>query len=473
MSSAKGITGLFRAILEAIHGSDDDIAGQRLTRLTAPLLVDDDEIQVHSTIGFGEVKDGTGNAKLVIDGEIITATGRTLKSFTGLERGIDRSDIPSVHNNTSLVYDYAQNTTALDHARRGIFVDTAVGTDLDVIGRNLGVDKCPGLTDDQWREVIKATAYLSKTTHAAFLYALAAIFDENDFFVFERNITNPFTTFVEVAAPLGGDLQGKFFLNRGEPHTTTGDGSVAFAAYDVNTSPFDGGVARGRIQCVSGGFLVDGENLVLSDGVNPAVTFEFDSDASVVETPALRAVAFTATDSPSTVRDALVTAITGAPTLNITAEAGQWSDGDLIADVLTLANTAVGIAGNVTATSTVADVGWVLSGMSGGQDVDPLFGVFGVFLDTQAARLGDRTGQNFYTGGSFTGNEITLGVNPGPGVDLLIDYNASEGHYLPEAPGFVDSNDLAPYLSDNLLQARCLVDQIRAAGFGVELRPRL
>ena len=119
------------------------------------------------------------------------------------------------------------------------------------------------------------------------------------------------------------------------------------------------GNAFGSITPIAGASLVDGENFVLNDGVNPAVTFEFDSNASVIESATLRAVNFTGGDSVATVRGAIITAINSAPTLAITAAIGGVA-------LVSLVNDAAGAPGNVAITETVANVGFVVVGMSGG-----------------------------------------------------------------------------------------------------------
>jgi hypothetical protein len=120
------------------------------------------------------------------------------------------------------------------------------------------------------------------------------------------------------------------------------------------------GNAFGSITAITGALLVDGtDTFVLNDGVNPAVTFEFDDNSSVVQTATLRSVAFTAGDSASTVRDTIIAAINGAPTLAITASiAGPALVG--------LVNDAPGSVGNVAVTETVANAGFIVAGMSGG-----------------------------------------------------------------------------------------------------------
>jgi len=122
------------------------------------------------------------------------------------------------------------------------------------------------------------------------------------------------------------------------------------------------GKARGSIDCDAGGTDVlpaDGDTVVLDDGVNSAVTFEFDTNASVTETATLRAVDISAAADDDDVRDALIEAITNAPTLDISAYSGG-------AGLVTLVNNLGGVAGNVAITEDVTDVDFTVTGMTGG-----------------------------------------------------------------------------------------------------------
>ena len=120
--------------------------------------------------------------------------------------------------------------------------------------------------------------------------------------------------------------------------------------------------ATGSIVTVDGSLLVDTETFTLDDGVNPAVVFEFDDNATV--TPGNVAVTFTGADPLATVRGAIVTAINTAPSLDITAAPGGAGE-------VLLTNDTPGSAGNVTITETVLNAGFVVSGMSGGVDAGP------------------------------------------------------------------------------------------------------
>lgn len=117
--------------------------------------------------------------------------------------------------------------------------------------------------------------------------------------------------------------------------------------------------ATGRITAIGGASIIDGEQFVLDDGVNPAVTFEFDSNASVTPTATLRAIVFTGTETAGAMRDLIRSAINAAPALNITASSSGTAFVDLVNDV-------GGPEGNVAITETVVNAGFIVTGMTGG-----------------------------------------------------------------------------------------------------------
>ena len=122
------------------------------------------------------------------------------------------------------------------------------------------------------------------------------------------------------------------------------------------------GRARGTIDCDSGGTGVipaDTETVVLNDGTNPAVTFEFDTNDSVTETGTLRKVDISTAADEDDVKSALITAIINAPALNIEPT-------DAGAGLIDLINTVGGTAGNQAVTETVSGGGFAVTGMTGG-----------------------------------------------------------------------------------------------------------
>jgi hypothetical protein len=126
--------------------------------------------------------------------------------------------------------------------------------------------------------------------------------------------------------------------------------------------------ATGSIQAVVPGSLLDNETFVLDDGVNPAITFEFQVTGGFVPTGgAVEVVDVTAAVTADDVALAIANAINGSTgTLDITA--ADPTGGSLVS----LTNDTPGSAGNVAITETVTDAGFVVTGMAGGQDSTPV-----------------------------------------------------------------------------------------------------
>jgi hypothetical protein len=147
-----------------------------------------------------------------------------------------------------------------------------------------------------------------------------------------------------------------------------------------------GGVqATGSIACVAASLISEGETFTISDGINPPVTFTFTFigvspavDGMVYLTitdtavDVARAIAGVSTPSPAGFQGAL-RRFTGAggpgpiepstispPSFRVSAPSFT------LGGVISLRNDFAGTAGNVTITDTVAAVGFVVSGMSGG-----------------------------------------------------------------------------------------------------------
>jgi hypothetical protein len=216
--------GLLRAILDAIYGEDDTIDGVSVTRLRADLTEDADSVLVETTRRFGQYHDTTFDnehvaldALFIVGGEIIYATDRTETSFSSLTRGLEGSGA-HFHPAGTLVYDYSRNRSALDLVRRGLFVNWAQGVDLDTVGRNLGVPRCRGLTSEQYREIVRRTAYMAKTPADALRQVLDVLYPDPGQYELLAKPSQPHTVTVLVhRTPFAvRSLRGKFFLNGGE-----------------------------------------------------------------------------------------------------------------------------------------------------------------------------------------------------------------------------------------------------------------
>lgn len=155
---------------------------------------------------------------------------------------------------------------------------------------------------------------------------------------------------------------------------TAATGSITFTGQptDADTFVLDDGVnpaltfeydtaAKATGTLVLGGQPADGDQFLIGDG-SSNVTFEFDSNASVVETNVLRRVLIGATLSDTLTN--LFNAINNAPGFNVTALSITGGD------TVNLQNDNYGVAGNVAITEPV-NVSTFLSdtGMSGGDDL--------------------------------------------------------------------------------------------------------
>lgn len=142
-------------------------------------------------------------------------------------------------------------------------------------------------------------------------------------------------------SPLGVFDADRFILNDGVNPAVTFEFEAGAA------------VARGRVSLLAQ--PADGNTVVINDGVNPAVTFEFDSNSSVVQSNTLRQVVIGASVGATITN--LSNAINAAPVLDVTGNVG-------VSDSVTLANDTAGTGGNVTITSVGGNI--FTQGMTGG-----------------------------------------------------------------------------------------------------------
>jgi len=87
-----------------------------------------------------------------------------------------------------------------------------------------------------------------------------------------------------------GPFAGVASTNANIGDGTNGPGTAAAEGWAQMQVRIPGVKSDGSITAVQGSLLVDTDNFVLDDGANPAVTFEFDSDDSVVETTTLKSI---------------------------------------------------------------------------------------------------------------------------------------------------------------------------------------
>jgi len=130
-------------------------------------------------------------------------------------------------------------------------------------------------------------------------------------------------------------------------------------SYEIEVTANTVGVkATGTITAVAGANLIDGETFVLDDGVNVATTFEFRAAGSPTAGNVL--VSYAGGDAATAVATAMQTAINGVgSTLLITSSAPAGA-------IITLTADNFGTAANNAIVDTVADAGFVHTGMTSG-----------------------------------------------------------------------------------------------------------
>lgn len=221
---------------------------------------------------------------------------------------------------------------------------------------------------------------------------------------------NPALTFeFDIATAATGSLVYTGNIADGDT-VTLDDGTNAATVFEYDTAA----AATGTL--VLGGQPADGDEFVISDG-SIAVTFEFDSDASVTESPTLRRVVIGATlgDTLTNLQNAINSS---AFTFAITA--GAPTGGDTVP----LTNDNLGIAGNQAITEPV-NVSTNLSstGMSGGDDLSVTGGNVGVVVGatSQASRDNllaaiNAVGAALAISGTASGVDTILLENDSPGA---------------------------------------------------------
>lgn len=204
--------GLIEALTEAIGEQDTEIGGHRLTRLTAVANEGDTSIAVEATEGWPE----TG--AIGIDGVKYSYAGKTFTSFTGLKHiaaGAEVTGCATQHRNDSPVVDTTKAWSAIEQLRRALLVEYADGDNLNVIGRNLGVNRLPLFrTDDQFREVVKAMAYNPKGTFYGLDLAMKGIVGEGNYEIYEDLLQYNNTVLIRLQnAAITDDISaGKSFM---------------------------------------------------------------------------------------------------------------------------------------------------------------------------------------------------------------------------------------------------------------------
>lgn len=224
--------GLIEALVEAIGESDTEMAGHRMTRTTVVTEPLDETIIVETTLDWPD----TG--AIGMDGVKYYYTGKTDTTFTGISHIAAGSPVAGAvikHRISTTVVDASKNRSYLDKLRRAMLVDYAEAEDLDVVGRNLGVNRLPLFSSDaNFRAVIKAVAYNPRGTVYGLELALTALVGAGNFEVYEDLMTDPnkVTIKLDIDAITDEASAGRAFMTDAEWDGLAGsqDGLVVSAA---------------------------------------------------------------------------------------------------------------------------------------------------------------------------------------------------------------------------------------------------
>ena len=170
----------------------------------------------------------------------------------------------------------------------------------------------------------------------------------------------------------GGDAYEVALTHGGTPDVDLlkDGGSVATGTAGFWSVP---AAATGSITVVAGGSLIDGEDFTIDDGVGVSLDFEFDSSGGV--SAGAVTVPFTGAETADQIRDLVIAAVNAQDLFAVTAANGGAGLVDLTHDQNTH-------QGNIFITETVADAGFVVTGMGGGVPET------GVLLSVRTVALG-------------------------------------------------------------------------------------
>lgn len=147
----------------------------------------------------------------------------------GLRGGtVTASGAAQDHTTATQVVEYTRNYSSLDKFRRGFFLNTATGTDLDNVGLNVGVARPDRLVDDTvYRNIIAALAYKPRGTIATLENFLNAAFGVGGWEYFEDFTANFDSTNNEFPAPnTTSRYPGVVFIRRNNNSEATSIGKA-------------------------------------------------------------------------------------------------------------------------------------------------------------------------------------------------------------------------------------------------------
>jgi hypothetical protein len=214
--------GMIEAVTSAIGEADNEIGGMHLTRLSSDVAQGVDTFPVETTHGW------LSEGRVSVSGVVYHYTGKTATTFTGVTHISEGASAPGAkvgHGQGQSVLDLGNPYNAIQRVRRAMLIEYAEDDDLDVIGRNLAVNRLPFVKgDDQYRAVIKALAYNPRATVYGLELLMDALVGAGNYEIFEDLIQHNNTVFIRILPSAGLETReaGKMFLGGAEfPKATT------------------------------------------------------------------------------------------------------------------------------------------------------------------------------------------------------------------------------------------------------------
>lgn len=211
MLADKRGSGFLKGYTSTIGQMLAEAGGIRGTRLTAPTTVGATTLAVESTDGWAT------SGVVGVEGVVYGYTGKTISTLTGITHQLNNTPVAgakAIHALNTGVWDLSRQYSALDQLWRAMLLEYATDSDLDVVCRNLGVNRTVGVDDTMLRALAKVLAYSPKGTIQTLEAALTVLVGAGNFAVTEDLINHPNTVYIELpAATLIGDRsEGRTYL---------------------------------------------------------------------------------------------------------------------------------------------------------------------------------------------------------------------------------------------------------------------
>ena len=208
--------GPMQGVADAIAEGNQEIGGKYSTRLSLAVDLGDSTWAVESVFGW------PSSGEVLVRGVVYTYTTRSDTSLEGISYNDGVTTIVGAAEALpldSVVTDVSLNRNAIELARGALLVNRALSTDIDVVGRNLGVNRYPSVpSDETFRAIVKALGYNPRGTIFGMELFLNAAFGAGNYEIIEDLIEEPNIVKVRLlGTSLSTDeILGKAFLQGGE-----------------------------------------------------------------------------------------------------------------------------------------------------------------------------------------------------------------------------------------------------------------